>query len=123
MHVALWVVQALLALAFLAAGGMKLTRPKDALATALPWSAGWSTPALRALGAVEVLGALGLVLPGLTGIATVLTPLAAVGLAVTMAGAVVLHLRRGETSGAVPSLVLLLLAALVAWGRLGPWPL
>ncbi|GAA4623563.1 DoxX family protein [Cellulomonas oligotrophica] len=123
MHVALWVVQALLALAFLAAGGMKLTRPKDALATALPWSASWSTPALRALGAVEVLGALGLVLPGLTGIATVLTPVAAVGLAVTMAGAVVLHLRRGETSGAAPSLVLLLLAALVAWGRLGPWPL
>lgn len=66
---------------------------------------------------------MGLILPGLVGVAPVLVPVAAICVGVTMVGAVVVHLRRGETAKALVPLVLLVLAALVAWGRLGPWPL
>ena len=69
----------------------------------------------------EGLGAIGLILPAVLDIATVFVPLAATGLAATMLGAVVFHLRRGETKETAPSLVLLILAAVVAWGRFGPY--
>lgn len=122
MNIAIWVVTGLLALAFLAAGGMKLARPKDALAASgLTWVEDFSPTAVKAIGAAEVLGALGLVLPAVTGIATWLVPVAATCLALLMLGAVVTHLRRKEGPGAVPSLVLALLAAFVAWARFGSY--
>lgn len=65
--------------------------------------------------------AFGLVLPAVTGIAPVLTPLAALGIALLMAGAVVVHARRAETQVIVVNLVLLVLAAVVVWGRFGPY--
>ena len=75
-----------------------------------------------AIGALEVAGALGLVLPAVTGIAPVLVPLAAVGLVLVMVGAVVVHLRRGDgLAGAAPAIVLGLLAVFVAWGRFGAY--
>ncbi|MDN5726655.1 MAG: DoxX family protein [Propionibacteriales bacterium] len=97
MPVALWIVNGILAAAFLAAGLMKLLRPREALVRAGMSFAGDTPPAaVKAIGAVEVLGALGLILPRATGIAPVLTPLAAVGLAVTMVGAIIVHVRRQE---------------------------
>ncbi|MFD0475128.1 DoxX family protein [Nonomuraea thailandensis] len=75
---------------------------------------------LKVLGAIEVLGAAGLILPAVTGIAPVLVPVAAVGVVVLMVGAMVTHLRRGEVSSAAGNLVYLALAAFVAWGRFGP---
>lgn len=120
-NILLWVVAGLLALAFLAAGGMKLAQPKEKLAeSGLAWVEDFSAGAVKGIGAVEVLGALGLVLPAVTGIAPVLVPLAATGLALTMVGAAVVHVRRGETQMVVVNVVLLLLAAFVAWGRFGP---
>lgn len=120
MNILLWVVAGLLALAFLAAGAMKLTRPKAQLAeSGLAWVEDFTPGAVKGIGAVEVLGALGLVLPAVTGIAPVLVPLAATGLALTMVGAAVVHVRRGETRMIVVNVVLLLLAAFVAWGRFG----
>ncbi len=120
MTVALWIVQVLLALAFVAAGVMKASQPRERLEKMLPWVADFSTPTVRFIGVVEILGGLGLVLPAATGIAPVLTPIAAIGLAVTMALAAVVHARRGEQSMIPVNVVLLALAVVVAWGRLGP---
>ena len=121
MNIALWVVQILLAVAFLGSGLMKLTQPKEKIATSMAWAADFSPSTIKLIGLVEVLGALGLVLPAVTGIAPILTPLAAVGLALVMVGAAITHARRGESQMIVVNVVLLLLAAFVAWGRFGPY--
>jgi uncharacterized membrane protein YphA (DoxX/SURF4 family) len=118
-NVALWIVQILLAVAFLGAGVMKLSQPKDKIEKSMPWATDFSGGAVKAIGLAEVLGAVGLVLPALTGIATILVPLAAAGLAVIMIGAIVVHARRGEGQMIGANVVLLLLALFVAWGRLG----
>lgn len=122
MNVVLWIVAGLLAAAFVAAGGTKLATPRKQLEPKMPWMADATDAQVKAIGAVEVLGALGLVLPAALDIAPVLTPLAAVGLALIMAGATVVHLRRGDgIAAAVPALVLGLLSLFVAWGRFGPY--
>lgn len=109
----LWIVQVLLAALFLFAGGVKLVLPLEALAgpVALP---GWF---LRFIGVAEVLGAAGLILPGLFRIHTYLTPLAAAGLAVIMIGATVITAMAGPISGAALPFLAGALAALVARGR------
>jgi len=113
MNVALWIVQGLLAALFLFAGGAKLVLPLDQMAgpVALP---GWF---LRFLGVAEVLGAFGLVLPGLLRIRPGLTPLAAAGLVIIMIGATVVTLVGGMVAVALMDLVVALLAAFVAYGR------
>lgn len=116
MDIILWIVTGLLALAFLGAGALKVVRSKEQLAASgLAWTEDFSAPMVKTIGTLEILGALGLVLPALTGILPVLVPLAALGLAATMAGAVIVHLRRRETF--IPPAVLLVLAAFVAIGR------
>lgn len=117
MNIALWIVQGLLALAFGMAGAMKLTQPKAKLVASLPWVEDFSQSAVRAIGAVELLGALGLILPWATGILPWLTPLAALGLVMTMVGAMLTHMRRGEQKVLPINLVLLALALFVAYGR------
>jgi len=110
---ALWTVQGLLAAVFLFAGGMKLVLPLEAMKG--PFEVpGWF---LRFIGVMEVLGALGLILPGLLRIKPGLTPLAAAGLVVIMIGATALTLAANQVGPAVISLVVGLLAAFVAYGR------
>ena len=122
MNVVIWILQIVLAAAFLAAGGMKLARPRPALVSSgMAWAEDFSAGPVKTIGALEVVGAIGLLLPALTGIAPILTPIAALGLALLMAGAVVVHLRRRETP--VPPLVLGVLALVVAVLRFGPYPL
>ena len=113
MTYALWVVQGLLALLFLFAGGMKLVLPLEALEgpVALPGLF------LRCIGVAEVLGALGLVLPGLLRMRPGLTPLAAAGLVIIMTGATVVTVAGGQLAPALLSVVVGLLAAFVAFGR------
>jgi uncharacterized membrane protein YphA (DoxX/SURF4 family) len=123
MNVAIWVLQVLLALAFLAAGLTKLTQPRQKLAATMGWVEDFSDPGVRAIGALEVLGALALLLPALTGVATVLVPIAAVGLALLMVGAAATHRRRGELPMIGVNAVLLVLAVAVAWARFGPYSL
>jgi uncharacterized membrane protein YphA (DoxX/SURF4 family) len=123
MNVAIWVLQILLALAFLAAGVTKITQPRQKLATNMGWVEDFSDPAVRSIGTLEILGALGLLLPALTGVATVLVPIAAVGLALLMIGAAATHRRRGELPMIGINTVLLLLAVVVAWARFGPYSL
>ena len=84
-------------MAFLASGGMKLVRPKPTLVYAgMGYTADFTDGAIKAIGLVEVIGAVGLTLPWLLDVAPALTPIAAVGLALVMAGAVVVHFRRKE---------------------------
>lgn len=113
-NITLWTVQGLLAALFLFAGGMKLILPIEAMAgpIALP---GWF---LRFIGVVEVLGAVGLILPGALRIRPVLTPLAAAGLVIVMIGATVLTGLTGPLAPAVVPFVVGLLAASVSYGRL-----
>ncbi len=113
MNVALWIVQGLLAALFLLAGGAKLVMSADQMAgpVALPvWF-------LRFIGVAEVLGALGLVLPGLLRVRPLLTPLAAAGLVIIMIGATVVMWAGGMVAVALMNLVVALLAAFVAYGR------
>jgi putative oxidoreductase len=117
MNIALWVVQALLAAAFLMAGGMKLTQPIDRQSKSLDWVRVVPPGFVRFIGAAEVLGAIGLILPMVTGILPWLTVAAGIGLAVVMVSAAVFHVSRGETVRVPTNLVLLLLAALVIVGR------
>jgi len=123
MNAIIWILQTLLALAFLAAGLTKISQPRLKLASTMGWVEDFSDPAVRTIGALEVLGALGLLLPALTGMATVLVPIAAVGLAVLMIGAAGTHRRRGELPMIGINAVLLLLAVVVAWARFGPYSL
>lgn len=116
MNIALWIAASLLALAFLAAGLGKLTTPKDKLAEkGMAYVEDFSEGQIKAIGALEVLGAIGLIVPAFIGGIEWLVPAAAVGLLLTMIGAIVVHLRRKETF--VPSLVLGVVAAFVAAGR------
>ncbi|MEV4581416.1 DoxX family protein [Nonomuraea jabiensis] len=122
MNVALWIIAGLLALAFLGAGLMKLSQPKEKLAASgMAWTEDFSAGAVKGIGALELLAAIGLVLPAALGIVPVLTPLAAAGLVIVMIGAAVTHARRKEYQGIVINAVLLVLAAVVAWGRFGPY--
>ena len=105
MSVTIWVLQVLLALAFLAAGVTKISQPRQKLATNMGWVEDFSDPAVRTIGALELLGAVGLLLPALTGVATVT------------------HRRRGELPMIGVNTVLLLLAVVVAWARFGPYSL
>jgi len=113
MTYALWIVQGLLALIFLFAGGMKLVMPLEALTGEMPLP-GWF---IRFIGVAEVLGALGLILPGLLHIRPGLTPLAAAGLVLIMIGAIVFTLAGGAVAPALIPLVVGLLAAFVVYGR------
>ena len=113
MTYALWIVQGLLALLFLWAGGIKLILPLEKLAGPIPLPGLF----LRFIGVAEVLGAIGLILPGLLRIRPGLTPLAAAGLVIIMVGATALTLAIGPVATALIPLVVGLLAAFIVYGR------
>ena|SRR5689334_23267912 len=122
MNVVLWIIAIALAGAFLIAGTFKLTQPKAKLvASGMGWAETYSDGAVKLIGAVEILAAVGLILPAVTGIAPVFVPLAALGLVLVMIGAIVVHARRKENPPIIANVVLLILAAVVAWGRFGPY--
>ena len=123
MNIALWIVQVSLALFFLAAGSIQLMRPKAKLAELMAWVEDFSARTVRLIGILEILGAIGILLPALTGIFPWLTSPAAVGLLLTMIGAAITHARRSEYSMIAINIVLLVLAAFVAYGRFVVMPL
>ena len=117
MNIALWIAAVVLALFVLAAGFMKVARPIQEIRK-MPWAAKLSKTSIRLIGAAEIVGAFGLVLPIATGIAPLLTPVAATCLAMLMAGATVTHLRiKDPKSAASTTSVLLVLAVFIAVGR------
>ena len=117
LNITLWVLQVLLAAAFLMTGLMKLTQPIAQLAGSLPWVNDVPALLVRFIGLAEVAGALGLILPALTRIRPNLVPLAALGLVAVMILASVFHLSRGEGMMLPANLLLAALAAVIAWGR------
>ena len=119
MNLILWIIAGLLAAVFLVAGANKLLIPREKLAKAPGggWALDFSAGFVKALGAVEILGAIGLILPALLDIAPILVPLAATGLALIMVGAVIVTFRRHEFKHVLLNLTYLALAIFVAWGR------
>jgi uncharacterized membrane protein len=117
MNTALWVLQGLLAVAFTMAGALKLLTPRVKLMEKMHWAKTWTDTNVKLLGLAEVLGAVGLVVPWLTGILPVLTPVAAVALTVLMVGAAKTHVDLKEPPA--PAAVLAVLCVLVAVGRFG----
>lgn len=117
LHIGLWVVQVLLALLFLMAGGTKLMAPMAQLQEGMPWVRGAMGSAVRFIGVAEVLGSIGLIVPMATGIKPRLTALAAAGLAVVMLLGTMVHGERGELEMLPVTVVLGGLAFFVAWGR------
>ncbi len=123
MDTAAWIVQVLLALAFAMTGFGKLTQPYEKLNQMMPYTQDFSPNIVKLIGLLELLAAIGLILPALTKILPILTPLAAVGLVLTMIGAILTHVRRKEYPVIVANLVLLALAAFVAYARFVAVPL
>jgi len=118
MNIALWVLQVLLAGAFGMAGTMKIIRSKEELAeNNMDWVEDFSETQIKGIGVLEILGAIGVILPMLTNILPWLTAWAAAGLALVMVGAAVTHTRRGENQMIAINAVLFLLAIFVAIGR------
>ena len=123
LNVALWGTQLLLAAMFGMAGFMKTTAPMEVLAAKLVWPGALPEALVRFIGTAEFLAAVGLILPAVTRIRPLLTPLAAMGLVVVMALAVPFHLSRGELQALAVNIPLGALAAFVAWGRLKKAPI
>jgi len=132
MNLVLWIVAGLLALVFLVSGSVKLFVLKENLDGLLQrlgpaaqatgeWTRDFSPGALKAIGVLELLGAMGLILPAALDIAPVLVPVAASGAVLLFVGAVTMRLRRGERATIVLDLVYLGMSAFVASGRFGPW--
>lgn len=117
MNIALWIASGLLAFALVAAGGVKVAVPRAKLLEKMGWAESWSDGRFKLLGLAELLGGIGVIVPHVTGILPILTPVAAACLVVLMAGAVKTHLERKE-SPAAPA-ILALLGIFVALGRFG----
>ncbi|WP_116040394.1 DoxX family protein [Amycolatopsis palatopharyngis] len=125
MNLSLWIIAGLLAVVYLVAGGGKLIMPKEriaAVSSGARWVDDFSAGGVRGIGALEVLAAVGLILPAALDIAPVLVPLAAVGLVLLMTGAVLTRIRRREFRFMAVDLGYLALAGFLAWGRFGLAP-
>ena len=127
MNIALWILQGFLAAIFLIAGAIKVIKSKDELKALggekMNWVDSISAISVKLIGTLEVLAAIGLILPQLTGILPWLVPLAAFGLVLTMIGAVMLHQRRGDGAKAIVQVIILLvMAAFTTYGRFDSIP-
>ena len=124
METTLWILQVLLAAIFLATGLTKLTQPRTKMAAGpMRWAADVTDRQFRLLGAVEVLGAAGLIVPAALGIGPILTPVAAAGLVFIMIGAIATHLRLDEANRLAVPIVVLAFALFVAIERFGTYSL
>ncbi|RKE11438.1 DoxX-like protein [Catellatospora citrea] len=115
MELAYWIVAALLAVFYLYAGGKKVAQSQEQLQPMMGWVDRVPMPLVRTIGALEILGAVGLILPPLTGIASWLAVAAAIGLALIQVGGIALHLSRGEARLIGLNIALLVAAAATAW--------
>jgi DoxX-like family len=125
MNLVLWIVAGVLAAVYLVGGGFKVVRSKEKIFAAGPsahWVEDFSAGGVKAIGAVEMLAAVGLVLPAALDIAPVLVPLAALGLVLLMVGAALTRVRRHEYPLMLVDLIYIVLAGFLVWGRFGPWP-
>ncbi|CAM4451314.1 DoxX family protein [Nocardia ninae] len=122
MNLALWIAAGLLAAVALAGGIIKLVVPLEKVAATSggEWTEDFGAGFIKALGVLEILAAVGLILPAVLDIAPVLVPVTAVCWVVLMIGAMIVHLRHGGVKFAVVNLLYIALAVFIAWGRFGP---
>ena len=122
MNTVVWIAQGLLAIAMLAAGGMKLAQSKEQLTASgsMDWTEDFPEPQIKSIGTLEVLAAIGLILPALVDLAPVLVAVAAVGVVLLMLGAAATHVRRGEGQMVPVNLVIAAIAVFIAVMRFGP---
>ncbi|SHJ19043.1 DoxX-like family protein [Mesonia phycicola] len=119
MNITLYIAQGLLGFIFLMAGIMKVTKNKETLREKLgDWTDNYSENKLKLIGLLEILGAIGIVLPIFIGALAILVPIAAIGISMIMIGALMIHLKRKEKDKVVVNLILLLLALFIVLGRL-----
>lgn len=126
MNIFLWIITGIAAAAYLAGGASQLLMTKQryrSLAPSQHWVDDFSAHHIKAIGVTKLVGALGLILPGVVGIATVLVPLSACGLMLVMAGAATTRFRRSEWKYLVGDVVYVLVFAFIAWGRFALQPL
>jgi uncharacterized membrane protein YphA (DoxX/SURF4 family) len=122
MNIALWIVASVLAAAFGASGAAKILQPREKIiASGYAWAEDYSAAQVKLIGVVEVVGAVGLLLPAAVGVLDVLTPTAAACLALVMIAAALVHVRRRETNHVSRPLVLAVIAVVVAVLRCGPY--
>jgi hypothetical protein len=117
LHISLWIVQVLLSMTLLWSSAMKLFQSPKELSDMWPWAGEVSVSLVKITGIVDLLGALGLVLPMLFRIKPILTVAAALGIILLMICAAIFHISRGEGSQIMPNVIFALLAWFVAWGR------
>ena len=117
MNIALWTVAGIFGAAYVAGGIVKLTMPYEKYAAKLGWPGDFTPGNVRFMGVVEILGGIGLVLPGLVDVAPVLVPVAASCMALYMAGAITERIRRGEYKELLGDLLFLAAMIFIAWGR------
>lgn len=122
MNVALWIVQGLLAVVYLLAGGVKATQPLDQLGKRMTWVPSTPPAVVRLIGVAELLGTVGLILPMVTGIAPGLTVAAAIGLVLVQVFAIPVHVSHSEAASVPLNVLLLLLALFVVVGRVAIVP-
>ncbi|WP_114855450.1 DoxX family protein [Brachybacterium sp. YJGR34] len=124
MNTLLWILAILLAAVFAGSGLAKLVFPREKQILWNPYVEDFPHTVIRGIGVLEILGAIGLILPAVTGIGTSLVAFAAAGLAITMVFATLVHVRRGDgVLRTLPAVVLAILSVAVAWSRFGPYPL
>ncbi|MEU6780741.1 DoxX family protein [Nonomuraea angiospora] len=123
MNLALWIAAGLLGAVAVSGGISKTFVPKEKLAVLRGggWTADASAGFVRTLGVLELLAAVGLIVPAVLGIAPVLVPVTAVCWILLMVGAMITHGRRGEAAFVVLNLIYLVVAVFIVWGRFGPW--
>ncbi|MCE7042465.1 DoxX family protein [Dyadobacter sp. CY312] len=123
LHIALWSAQVLLAASMVWGATMKLFTPIDELSNMWPWAAQVSPAFLNFTAIVDILGALGLILPALLRIQPTLTPIAAVGIVVLMISAAAFHIQRDEASQIGANVAFAFVAIFIAWGRFTKAPI
>lgn len=116
-HLALWVAQVILASSLVWAAGMKLVQPIEKLAAMWPWTDQVPVALVKITGLLDLLGAVGLILPSLLHTRPYLTPIAAIGIIALMIVASIFHIARGEVSLIGVNIAFALIAAFIAWGR------
>lgn len=117
MNIIIWILQIIVAFMFLMAGSMKTFLPKEKLDQKIPISDHFPMPVVRFIGVAELLGAIGIIVPWLTGISPVLTPVAASALAFVMVLAGIYHAKQKEYKSLPMNIGLFVFATLVAWFR------
>lgn len=123
LHITLWIAQILLATTLIWSGSIKLFQSIEQLAAMWPWAGEVPVALVKFTGIVDLLGALGLVLPALLRIQPKFTPIAAIGIVVLMICAITFHILRGEGSNIGVNIIFALIAAFIAWGRLKKAPI